>query len=152
MRKILLTLAIAGFALQVSAQDNHDKVLKLFRVMELDKTTSLMTDNIMQMMSKQMPPFKNDSVKRDFLAFMQTEMKSMTTNVINDMLPLYEKTFTSAEIGKYIRFYSSTKGKKLLESQPELTKQLMTTMMTNEMPAFQQRVMKKLTDLEAKYK
>ena len=143
---------IAGFALPAWAQENHEKTLKLFQVMEIDKNISLMTDNMMQMMSKQMPEIKNDTLKHEFFAYLQTEIKSLTGNLTKEMVPIYEKNFTADEIQKYIDFYSTPEGKKLIESQPELQKQLMGNFMTTEIPAFQQRLMQKLKELHAKYK
>jgi hypothetical protein len=87
-----------------------------------------------------------DSVSR--VAF-NTKMRSMmlivkeiSTKLINeDMVVLYDKYFSQAEINDFISFYKTPSGQKMINMTPDIQKDLMTVMMQKYMPEMQKSIM-----------
>jgi hypothetical protein len=150
MKKLLIVLFFAGLSLSASAQASHEKTLELFRVMNIDKTMSAVTDNMMAMFAKGTGTAANDKVSKEYMAYVSSEIKLFSTRMTNNMVPIYEAYFTADEIQKYIDFYSTPEGKKLIESGPILQKQMMGNLMTKELPELQAKFKKKLEELRAK--
>jgi len=147
---LLIFLALAIIS-KVSAQASHEKTLKLFEVMELDKTLNAMSDNMTGMFSKLPGMPKDDKVTKEYMDYVSSEVRLFSSRMITAMVPIYEGYFTQAEIQKYIDFYSTPEGKKLIESAPILQKQLMNTVMAKEMPAMQEKFRKKIEELNKKH-
>jgi hypothetical protein len=150
MRKLTLLILLATFAARASAQASHEKTMQLFSLMELDKTMSSMTDNMMVMFTKTAGLNPDDKISKDYMAYVSSEVKQFSTRMINEMIPLYENYFTADEMQKYIDFYSTPAGKKLIESGPVLQQKMMTTMMTKDLPELQAKFQKKLEELQGK--
>ena len=77
------------------------------------------------------------------------EVKKLSIYMVKEeMVNIYEKHFTQDEIKDLIKFYESPTGKKLLETTPEISKDLMNSMKTNYMPEFQEKLTNKLYELK----
>lgn len=92
---------------------------------------------------------KIDKMMDDFTDAMMEEMKELSRK-LNDveLVNIYDKHFTHGEIQDLIEFYESPTGKKILEKNPEITKELMSSMMTKYMPEIQKNLNKKLEELK----
>jgi len=82
-----------------------------------------------------------------YIDFMMNEVKELSKRLVNEeMVNIYDKHFTHEEIKDLIQFYESPTGKKLLEKNPEISKDLMNSMMTKYMPEFKERLTKKMEE------
>lgn len=150
MKKSLLIILLAALALNVSAQNPHDKTLKLFKLMEIDKSMNEMSGSMMAVFS-QSKMFAGDQKKqKELVIFSQSELRKLIPQITADMVPIYERYFTQQEIQKYIDFYSTPEGKKLAGSAPIIQKQMLTNMMTKYMPQLQKKLASKMQELRSK--
>ncbi|MES2807745.1 MAG: DUF2059 domain-containing protein [Bacteroidota bacterium] len=149
MKKILLIALLAMFGLNASAQNAHENTLKLFKLMGIEKNADAMAQNMQTMFSQTMA--KSDPKKaKEMAAFIASEMKILTPKLVADMVPIYEKHFTAAELQKYIDFYSTPAGQKLINSAPLLQKEMMGGMMTKYIPEMQKRIAAKMQETKKK--
>jgi hypothetical protein len=143
MKKTLLLMLMAAFSLQASAQSNHEKTLKLLKLMGFERNLAAIADNMTAVFNQTVS--KSDPEKAKQLSTMiSNELKYLAPKLIADMVPIYEKHFTAQELQKYISFYSSPEGMKMINSAPILQKEMMATMMTKYIPEMQKRIATKL--------
>lgn len=112
-----------------------------------------MMDNMIPALKQQASgQIKGDDAEVKFntyMDFMMNEVKKLSIKLVNEeMVNIYDKHFTQDEIKDLIKFYESPTGKKLLETTPEISKDLMNSMMTNYMPEFQEKLTNKLYELK----
>jgi len=148
-----ILIVLLGVSNCVIGQDKSDDLKKLFEVMDAEKTMSEMMDNIKPIFKKQAElEFKNDEDKLNYskyLDYLLGEMERISIRMLNeDMYALYDKHFTQEEIKYLIQFYESPTGKKFIKKTPQITKELMETMMQKYMPEFQNNIIKKLGELK----
>ncbi|MDR2938270.1 MAG: DUF2059 domain-containing protein [Prevotellaceae bacterium] len=154
MKKLLLLSAlIAAFAMSAMAQDKASDVKKLLQLTSSEKMISGIFDNIIpamkQQASTQIKGVDSKEKLDKYVEFMMTELKGITIKMANEeMLKSYDKAFTHEEIKDMIKFYESPTGKKMLAKTPELSADMMNAMMTKYMPAFQEKMTKKLEELK----
>lgn len=149
---LLSTLAIV-FTFTAVAQDKTADLKKLFELMETDKTIEGVMNNMIptlkQQASAQMQGADAQAKFDEYMDFMMAEVRELSKKLVNEeMLSIYDKHFTHEEIKDLIRFYESPTGKKMLEKTPEISGDLMNAMMTEHMPAFQEKLAKKLEELK----
>jgi hypothetical protein len=135
------------------AQDKASDLTKLFDLMDTEKMIDGMMDNMIPALKQQASgQIKGDDAEVKFnkyIDFMMNEVKELSKKLVNEeMVTIYDKHFTQDEIKDLIKFYESPTGKKMLEKTPEITKDLMNSMMTKYMPEFQERLTKKLDELK----
>ena len=155
MKKIIL-LSILTIFLGISSygQDKKAKDLKkLFELMKAEKMIDVMMENMIPMIKQQANgKIMGDKAKEKFeeyMGFVMSETKAMTIKIVNDEMPLiYDKHFTHDEIKDLIKFYKSPTGQKLLEKTPEISKDLMNSMITKQMPEMQEKISNKLKELK----
>jgi uncharacterized protein len=86
-----------------------------------------------------------------FMAYAIDETKALVKKMINeDVVQIYDKYFTDKEIQKYLDFYKTPEGKKMLDMTPAIQTDLMTVMMNKYMPELQEKFKKKLEELKKK--
>ncbi|MFT3752304.1 MAG: DUF2059 domain-containing protein [Paludibacter sp.] len=66
------------------------------------------------------------------------------------MTQLYDKYFTEQDIKDFIVFYKSPAGQKYINVMPEITKYMMTNMMTNIIPGMAKEMATRLDKLKEK--
>jgi hypothetical protein len=149
MKKTLLIAFLAAFSLCASAQTSHQNTLKLFKVMGVEKNMNAMAENMKVIMGQSFA--KSDPKKaQEMSAIISSEMKILAPKMLADMVPIYEKYFTAAELQAYINFYSTPAGQKMVDLQPLLTKEMMGNMMTKYMPEMQKRITAKMQETKKK--
>ncbi len=121
--------------------------------MSSEKMMEKTMGNMMNVMKQQMASKvqgEDAKVKMEKMyAFITEESTTMVQNMINeDMVGLYDKHFTEAEIKDFIAFYQSPSGQKFLTETPALTGELMGIVMQKHMPAFQERIKAKMEELK----
>lgn len=155
MKKVILFTSLLVFlSFNVSAQTKKDKIVQLFALMNTDKMMNSMVDNMSSMFTgqnQQLQNSKSDSIQRVYIAFVMKETKAFGKKLIDDdMVTVYDKCFTEQEIEKYINFYNTPEGKKLIEQTPTIQKDVMATVMTKYMPDLQTKFKNKLDELNKK--
>ena len=86
--------------------------------------------------------------QEEFVTYLTEEVKAMTNNLINEhMLNIYDKYFTHEEIKVLIMFYKTPTGKKKISTMPDIQKDIMTVMMNKHIPEFQEKIQKKMEEL-----
>lgn len=152
-RTIIYIVLITLFTLQTQAQDKKAALEELFKVMQVEKMTSKMMDNIIPVLKQQaQQSFKTEKDKVNFstyIKFIHKETKALSIKLATEEMPLiYKKHFTLEDIKYLTNFYKSTTGQKLLEKTPEISKELVQSMMTKYMPEFQSKMKTKLQELK----
>ncbi|NLY25110.1 MAG: DUF2059 domain-containing protein [Bacteroidales bacterium] len=154
MKKLLfLSILIISVTMSSVAQDKASDLKKLFALMDTEKMVDGMMDNMIPALKQQASgQIKGDDAEVKFntyMDFMMNEVKKLSIKLVNEeMVNIYDKHFTQDEIKDLIKFYESPTGKKLLETTPEISKDLMNSMMTNYMPEFQEKLTNKLYELK----
>lgn len=154
MKKQIIYIALFTLiAFNANAQDKKEAIKELFEVMQVEKMTSKILDNMLPTLQQQGTQiFKDEKTQvkyNKYMEFMMVEAKKMTLSLANDEMPaIYEKHFTYNEIKDLTNFYKTPTGKKMLDKTPEITKELMERMMKKQMPEFQQKIMTKIKELK----
>lgn len=154
MKKLLfLSILTISFAMNAVAQDKASDLKKLFKLMDTEKMIDGMMDSMIPALKQQAGSrITGDGAKEKFdkyMEFMMNETKELSKKLVNEeMIQIYDKYFTQEEIKDLITFYESHTGRKMLEKSPEITKDLMNSMVTKYMPEFQKNLTKKLEELK----
>jgi len=147
MKKVILAavLCLSVFCNSYS-QAKQESIKQLFHLMQTDSLIDKMFSSMIPQILNQQQMQITDSISR--VAF-NTKMRSMmlivkeiSTKLINeDMVVLYDKYFSQAEINDFISFYKTPSGQKMINMTPDIQKDLMTVMMQKYMPEMQKSIM-----------
>jgi uncharacterized protein len=137
---IVFCLGISAALGQVTAPvSNNDapatkaQVEKLFGVMDIRQQTR----NMMGSMQQQMQVMTNQTIKSRYPEITPAQMARMNRissetlkdfpvdGMLDDMIPIYQKHLTQADVDAMIVFYSSPTGKKLMQQMPQITQEAM---------------------------
>jgi len=129
-------LLLASFA--VAQQPSRADLMKMFDVLRVRQQT----ENVMQTMLTQMKSqIKGDIEKRypnlsaEASAKLEQEIADSVNlypvnEMLDDLIPIYQKHLTKADVDAIIGFYSSPAGQHFLDKMPTMTEEAMRTMMT----------------------
>ena len=135
---LLVALMLALYMPSVYAQSpdapaTHEDVVKLFDTMKIHEQMRLVMDSVMKQqrsmlheaMKKRSPQITEEDLAR--LDQMTGElMKEMPfDSLLDDMIPVYQKHLTKADVDAMTVFYSSATGQKLLREMPAMTAESM---------------------------
>lgn len=140
MKKVILSSIFCFFILANShAQTKQDSIKELFHLMQTDSIMEKTFASIVPSMLNQMPSAIKDSAsiaQRDkMMGGMMKIAKDICTKMINeDMVVIYDKYFSQAEINDFIRFYKTPAGQKFIKITPTIQTDLMNIMMQKYMP------------------
>jgi hypothetical protein len=99
----------------------REDVLKLFDIMHVHDQMLLIVDATV----KQQRSMMHDMLKRQFPRTTE-EVKDMPLDdMLNDMIPIYQKHLTSADVDAMSAFYSTPTGQKLLREMPAMASESM---------------------------
>jgi hypothetical protein len=157
---ILICAASISFAQQSAADSPASKedVQKYLEVMHsremVSKMLDAMTKPMHQMMHEQYEKNK-DKLPPDFEARMDKEMEDILKNfpwdeILQSMVPVYQKHFTKGDIDSLVAFYSGPTGQKVLRELPAITAETMQKMMPilqQKMEAMQQRMQQQVAEM-----
>ena len=155
MKKVILVLMICLPSLMCYSQTKQESIKELFHLMQqdslVDKMFSSMIPSMMNQMKSQLQikySLVNISSNEMMKSTMQT-VKEITKKMMDeDMVALYDKYFSQNEIKDYIAFYKSPSGQKMLKVTPDITKDLMMTMVQKYMPEIQKTVKAKAEEMK----
>jgi uncharacterized protein len=165
MRALLIAVLCVAFAAPGLAQTagsepaSKDDVLLYLRTMRshdtLEKTMEAMLKPMHQMFDQQ---FGKDgknlpaNAERRFNKAMDDMMKGMPLDeMMQALVPVYQRHFTKGDIDNLIEFYSSPTGQKVLEEMPAITGESMEAVMPvmrKYMDASKERMQQEVKDLE----
>ena len=155
LKKLIISIFLLGFTVASYGQDKQADLKKLFGLMQTDKMINGIMDNMSTMIKQQASSeFKssdaNTKAKFDkYMEFVMSETKELSKKLINvEMVQIYDKHFTQSEIKDLIAFYESSTGKKMIEKTPEISKDLMESMMSKYLPEFQEKMKARLDELK----
>lgn len=154
---VLLSIITIAFVMGSMAQDKISDIKRLLEVMNSEQMSEAMLNSMVPVLKQQTNSLikensakeKIDKMMDDFTDAMMEEMKELSRKLNEvELVNIYDKHFTQGEIQDLIEFYESPTGKKILEKNPEITKELMSSMMTKYMPEIQKNLNKKLEELK----
>jgi len=132
---VLLLLTTSALAQQtgVDTPATRDDVLQLFSVMNIKQQMRAIMDSMMQQQKSlvhDMARRKNPNVTTEELGrvdrIMDESVKDFPIEgILDDMVPVYQKHLTSADVSAMSAFYSSSTGQKLLREMPAMTSEAM---------------------------
>ncbi len=105
-----------------------DDILNLFRIMDTQAQVRQVMEQVMQQMrtmNREQIKQRHPGITEADLARMDRESEEIAKTfpvdeMIEDMVPVYQKHLTKADVDAMIAFYSSPTGKKLLRELPAL--------------------------------
>jgi len=135
---VLLFLTASALLAQVpvSANENpatREQIQKLFEVMQIRQQSHLMMDSIqrqMQAMTTQTIKARYPQINGAELAratkISEESLKAVPVDeLLDDMIPIYQRHLSQTDVDAMIVFYSSPTGKKLMQEMPEITQEAM---------------------------
>ena len=146
----LPSLAQAGTATGVDAPASPDDIKKMFDVMRIRDQMKLIMQQVYQEMRtmereqiKSRRPNTTDGDLAKLDAISEQVMKEMSLEeLLGDMVPIYQKHLSKADVDAMIGFYSSATGQKILKEMPAMT--------TEGMQAMQPRLRKMVDEANTK--
>ena len=104
-------------------------ILRLFRVMDTQAQVRQVMEQVMQQMrtlNREQLGKRRPDISEDELARMDKESEEIANSfpvdeIMEDMIPVYQKHLTKGDVDAMIAFYSSPTGKKLLREMPAIS-------------------------------
>jgi uncharacterized protein len=133
---VLVVLGASTLLAQAAPSDvpaSKDDILKLFEVMQIRQQMRV----VMQAVSEQQIAMVRDTARKRnpkitdreigrLGDFMRELMKDFPVDeLLDDMIPVYQKHLTKIDVGAMSAFYSSPTGQKLLRDMPAMTSESM---------------------------
>src|SRR5579871_1965602 len=131
---VLFFLCITAFAQTTASISDEpaasrEDILKLFQVMQLhDQMIQVMKQASLQMRSMTHEQLRksNPNITDTELAKIDARSDELMNTVpidgmLDDMVPVYQKHLTKADVDAMVAFYSSPTGKKILHEMPAMT-------------------------------
>ena len=154
MKKVVLVLGISCVVFINSfSQTKQESIKGLFHLMKQDSLIEKTFSSIIPTMMSQLQSQINDSASKvrvnNMMNSILLQTKEISKKMINeDMVLLYEKYFTQAEINDYLAFYKTPSGQKFINVTPDLQKDLMTIMMQKYMPELQKSIKEQTEEIK----
>lgn len=145
LKKTILSITLlTAIATHSFSQTKQAAIKDLFRLMQTDQLIDKTFDSIIPAIAQQMKSEnQNDKKKSDEVLKIAMKVgKEMSQKMINhDLVALYDKHFTEQEIKRFIAFYKTPAGQKMISVLPDLQKEMMTIMMMDYMPKMRNKMM-----------
>ncbi|MDD3154155.1 MAG: DUF2059 domain-containing protein [Victivallaceae bacterium] len=126
MRKIAVAIILAAACIlptfaagQTDSEANYELCYKLFKTMQMDKTTERNITTMVDLQIRNMPMLA--SVRTEMLSFFGKYLSFDATK--KDLARIYLQHFTPAEIQELTKFYETKLGQKMALSQPQLVEE-----------------------------
>lgn len=149
---VLFAAAVLAASAQVTVSVSSDPpasredILKLFDVMQVrSQMNAIMTQVMGQMrtmsheqMKKQNPNITEAELAKVDASSQQLIQEMPIDGMLDDMIPVYQKHLTKADVDSMVGFYSTPTGQKLLREMPAIV--------AEGMQAVQPRLLRQMTD------
>ena len=121
-----------------SDQPSREELLKMFEVLRVRQQTQTTMQTVVAQMKQQL---ESDIQKRypnlspEALQKLESSINDAiglypVDEMLSDLMPVYQKYLTRADVDAIIGFYSSPAGQHFLDKMPSMTQEAMRTMMT----------------------
>ncbi|MBV5281510.1 MAG: DUF2059 domain-containing protein [Paludibacter sp.] len=156
MKKVILSSIFCFFILASShAQTKQASIKELFHLMQTDSIIEKTFASIVPSILNQMPNVPTDAAslakKEKMMEGVMKIAKDICTKMINeDMVVIYDKYFTQAEVDDFIRFYKTPAGQKFIKMTPTIQGDLMNIMMQKYMPEMTKSIATTVTEIATK--
>ena len=133
MRKLFLCVLMVSFSPYLQAQSasppaTREEIVKLLEVMDTKAQVRQTMQQVMaqsQVMAHQAMKKRHPEMTAEQLARMDRESAEIAKTypvdtIIDDMIPVYQKHLTKADVDAMIGFYSSPSGRKILHEMPAI--------------------------------
>jgi len=133
----LLTLILLSTSISLHAQSDtpssRDDIMKLFAVMKVHDQTRL----VMESVATQQRAMMHDGLRRRYPQITEAEIARLdqatidimrdvsVDDMLNDMIPIYQKHLSKKDVDAMSAFYASETGQKLLHEMPAMTSESM---------------------------
>jgi len=125
--------ALARNTTQAAAESaTRDQVLTLLETLQVRKTMAVMLENMKQIMKEATEKSFREKVPnptpRQLAALsgmVDDIVDAQLDDLLNAIIPIYQRHLTKTDIEEMIRFYSSPVGQKLLREQPQIIQESM---------------------------
>ncbi len=135
----------------LSAQTKKDDIRELFTLLDPGQMIDKIFENMIDVFKHHGNTQIRQQDQEEFTDYLAKEVKAMTDNLINEhMLNIYDKYFTHEEIKSLIKFYKTPAGKKMISTMPDIQKDIMTIMMNKHIPEFQEKIQRKMEELNSR--
>jgi hypothetical protein len=150
-RTYVLIIAFILLGGIISAQTKKDDIMELFTLLDPGQMIDKIFENMIDVFKHHGNTQIRQEYQEEFTDYLAKEVKAMTDNLINEhMLNIYDKYFTHEEIKSLIKFYKTPAGKKMIATMPDIQKDIMTIMMNKHIPEFQEKIQKKMEELNSR--
>jgi hypothetical protein len=156
MKKVILAFIFCFFILANShAQTKQASIKELFHLMQTDSIIEKTFASIVPSILNQMPNVPADAAslakKEKIMEGVMKIAKDICTKMINeDMVVIYDKYFSQAEVDDFIRFYKTPAGQKIIKMTPTIQGDLMNIMMQKYMPEMTKSIATTVTEITSK--
>jgi hypothetical protein len=132
-----------------TAAPTRAQVIKFFQVLEMDKQMDSMRATMRQVIQQQFDQASMEGLsakQRSQINNLQNELYDRVMGgdyiqqIMDGLVPLYQRHFTAADLDTVMRFYSTPAGQKFLHESPQITTEYMPRMM-EQMPVRLQEAM-----------
>lgn len=155
MRKYCLFILVIAISLSLSAKQppaqsappkpaqslpadaaSREQLIELFDVLEVTQQMNSIMETMEKSMRQSQPALASlsdqqkadlDKLNKDM--YVKVLNSDLLSNLIEQMIPVYQRHFTHADVDAIINFYSSAAGQKLLHEQPSILQELMPKVM-----------------------
>ncbi len=115
---------------------SRDDIVKLFDVMRVRQQMELVTQQLLQQlqgMGREEMRDRNPAVTPQQLAKADAVTNKImqaisTSDMLDDMIPVYQKHLSKSDVDEMIKFYSTPTGQKILREMPAVTAESMQAM------------------------
>ena len=142
-------LGQAGAAADAAAPASPEEIRKLFDVMQVHDQMKLMMQGAYQQMramqreeiKKEQPDVTDEDIAKVDAISEEVLKRLSVEGLLEDMIPVYQKHLTKADVDAMVAFYSTPTGQKILREMP--------AMMSEGMQAMQPRLRKMVDEASA---
>src|ERR1041384_3881501 len=144
---LLLISAASAQSTPANTPSSREDVMHLFEVMQIREQMQQVMKQMFQQMRamsrEEMKDKKSDVTPEDMAKADALANKIMNeisvSDIINDMVPVYQHHLSKTDVEEMIKFYSTPTGQKILREMPAMT--------AEGMQAMQQRLRKKMDQI-----
>ena len=121
-----------------SSQPSREELMKMFEVLRVRQQTETTMQTVLAQMKQQLendiqkryPNLSPESVQKVEQSINDAIGLYPVDEMLSDLMPVYQKYLTRADVDAIIGFYSSPAGQHFLDKMPAMTQEAMSTMMT----------------------
>ena len=123
MKKIIIAFLICGLSISAFSQTtNNSKIEKIKNLLEMTGSGKLGV----QVASNMMAAFQKSYTTVDEKCWDDFAKEIKAEDLVNLIIPIYDKYYTEDDIDQLTSFYNTPTGKKMIETLPIVTQESMT--------------------------